>query len=116
MPDVRSNIVPLEFASLTKKQKRWVRKLAWESLKGEAQFIVVIPWVTGCLGAMIGFFAGAFLCRLAFPDYLFRCFVVCAVIGAGIGAWIGRMWLERECQPHFRDAIRGNEDRISRIV
>jgi hypothetical protein len=116
MPDIRSNIAPLEFASLTKKQKRWVRKLAWESLKGEAQFIVVIPWVTGCLGAMIGFFAGVFLYRLAFPHHLFRCFVVCAVMGAGIGAWIGRMWLERECQPHFRNAIRGNEDRISRIV
>ena len=116
MADVRSNTAVLEFDNLTKKQQRFVRKLTWEKLKAEAQFIVVIHWVTGCLGAMIGFFAGAFLCRLAFPDHLFHCFVVCAVIGAGIGAWIGRMWLERECQSHFRNAIRGNEDRISRIV
>jgi hypothetical protein len=116
MQDVRSNIVPPEFAGLTKKQKRFVRMLTWEFLKSEAQFIVVIPWVIGCLGALIGIFAGVFLCRMAFPGHLFRCVVICVVMGAGIGAWIGWMWLERECQSHFKDVIRENKDRISRIV
>ena len=116
MPDIQSNNVPPEFARLTKKQKHFVRKLTWEKLQIEARFIVVIPWVIGCLGALIGIFAGVFLCRLAFPNYLFRCFVICAVIGVGIGAWIGRMWLERECQPHFKNIIRENKDRISQIV
>ena len=116
MADIRSNTAVLEFDKLTKKQQRFVRKLTWEKLKAEAQFIVIIPWVIGCLGALIGIFAGVFLSRLAFPGHLFRCFVICAVIGVGIGAWIGRMWLERECQPHFKEIIRDNESRISQIV
>ena len=116
MQAVRSNNVPPEFARLTKKQKHFVRKRTWESLKSEAQFIVAIPWGLGCLGALIGIFAGVFLCRVAFPIHMFRCVVICVVMGAGIGAWIGWMWLERECQSHFKDIIRENEDRISRIV
>jgi len=116
MQDVRSNNVPPEFAGLTKKKKRFVRELTRESLNSEAPFIVIIPWVIGCLGALIGIFAGVFLCRLAFPAYLFCCVVICVVMGAGIGAWISWMWLERECQPHFKNIIRENKDRISQIV
>jgi hypothetical protein len=117
MPDVRSNTAPREFASLTKKQKRWVRKLAWESLKSEAGFIVVIPWAVGCLGALIGFFPGVVLGHLAYPyHHPTLCFVMCIVMGAGIGAWIGWMWLARECQTRFKNIIKENEDRISRIV
>ena len=116
MPDVQPKTVPLEFASLTKKQKRLVRELAWENFKNEAQVIVVVPWVTGCLGALIGIFAGVLLCRLVFPSHLFRCLVTCVVMGAGIGAWIGWLWLERECRSYFKNIIRENEDRISRIV
>jgi hypothetical protein len=116
MQAVRSNNVPPEFAGLTKKQKRFVRELTWESLKSEAQFIVVIPWVIGCLGALLGIFAGVFLGRVAFPGHVFPCIVICVVMGAGIGAWIGWMWLERECQSHFKAIIRENKDRISLIV
>ena len=116
MQNVRSNIVPPEFAGLTKKQKSFVRKLTWEILKSEAQFIVVVPLVIGCLGALLGIFAGVFLCRVAFHGHLLRCVVICAAAGAGIGAWIGWMWLERECQSHFKDIIRENENKISRIV
>ena len=116
MPKVRSNNGIPEFDGLSKKQKRFVRKLTWEKLKTEAQFIVVIPWIIGCLGALIGIFAGVFLYRLAFPGHLFRCFLICAVMGAGIGAWIGRMWLERECQPHYKSIVRENRDQISQIV
>ena len=116
MQAVRSNNVPPEFARLTKKQKRFVRELTWEILKSEAQFIVVIPWVIGCFGALLGIFAGVFLGRVAFPGHMARCVVICLVMGAGIGAWIGWLWLERECQAHFKDIIRENENKISRIV
>jgi hypothetical protein len=116
MLKARSNNGSPEFDGLTKRQKRFVRKLTWEKLKAEAQFIVVIPWVIGCLGALIGIFAGVFLFRLAFPHHLYRCCLICAALGAGIGAWIGRMWLKRECQPHFKNIIRENKDRISKIV
>jgi hypothetical protein len=116
MADVRSNTAPLEFDRLTKKQKRLVRRLAWESLKGEAQFIVVVPWGVGCLGALLGSFAGMFLGRLAFPGHLVLCFVICAVMGTGTGAWIGWLWLEREYRPHFKNIIRENEHKISQVV
>jgi hypothetical protein len=116
MPDVRTTPAPLEFASLTKKQKRFVRKLAWESLEGEARFIVIIPWAIGCFGTLIGILAGLFLSRLVFPHRLFLCFVICTALGTGIGAWIGWRWLERECQIRFKNIIRENEDRISQMV
>ncbi len=116
MPDVRTNTVPLEFADLTKNQKRLVRKLAWENLTGEARFIVIIPWVTGCFGALIGIVVGVVLGRLAFPNHQFRCFAICAGAGTGIGAWVGRFWLERECQTHYKNVIRENENRISQVV
>jgi len=116
MQDVRSNNVPPEYAGLTKKQKRFVRKLTWESLKSEAQFVVIVPWVTGCLGVLMGIFAGVFLGRVAFHGHRLRCLVICMVMGAGIGTWIGCLWLKRECQSHFKEIIRENIDRISQIV
>ena len=116
MSEVRSNTAPLEFASLTKNQKRLVRKLAWENLKSESRLIVIIPVVIGCVGALTGIFAGVILGQLAFSGHQFRCFVICAVTGVGISAWIGRMWMERECQSRFKNIIMENEDRISRIV
>jgi len=116
MPDVRTITPPPEFASLTKKQKRLVRKLFWEGLEGEARFIVVVPWVIGCLGILTGIFSGVFLGRLAFPSHRFYCFVICLAVGTGIGAWMGWLWLERELQPHFKNIIKENEDLISRAV
>jgi hypothetical protein len=116
MPDVRSNTAPPEFASLTKKQKRLVRKLAWESLEFESRFIVIIPWAIGCFGALIGILAGVLLSRLAFPHRLVLCFVICTALGTGIGAWMGWLWLERECRLRYKTIIRDNEDRISRMV
>jgi hypothetical protein len=116
MSDVPSTTVPLEFAKLTRNQKRFVRKLAWETLKEEAQFIVIIPSVIGCLGAIFGIVAGVALGRLVFSQHAFRCFVICVVIGTGAGVWIGRTWLERECRQHFKHIIRDHEGEISRIA
>jgi hypothetical protein len=116
MPDVLSNTPPLEFAGLTKKQKRLVRKLAWESMEDEARVIVVVPWIIGCTGILIGILVGVFLGRLAFPNHLFRCFVIGLVAGTGIGSWLGWWWLERELQPYLKNIILENKSRILQIV
>ena len=116
MPDVPFKTVPLEFARLTKQQKRLVRKLTWETLKAEAPFIVIIPSVIGCLGAIIGIVVGAVLGRLVFSAHPSRSLVVCVVIGAGIGAGIGRRWLEKEFRPHFKAIIRDHEREILQIT
>jgi hypothetical protein len=116
MPNVRASTGPLDFDALTKKQKDFVRKLTWEKLKAEAPFIVIIPSVIGCLGAIMGIVVGALLERFVFSAHPARPYVVCVVIGAGIGAGIGRIWLQRECQSHFKNVIREHENEILQIV
>ena len=115
MPDGQPNPVPLDFDKLTKNQQRLVRKLTWERLKVEAQFIVVVPWVLGSLGAFVGIVAGVLLSRLIFFSHLFRCSVVCVSVGTGVGIWIARSWLEKEFRPHFKSIIQDHEREISEI-
>ena len=115
MPDVGTTSAPLEFASLTKKQRRLVRQMARESLEFESRFIVIIPWIIGCFGSLVGLLAGVFLSHLAFPNNLLRCLIIGAPLGTGIGAWMGWLWLARECQARFKTIIRENTDRISRM-
>jgi hypothetical protein len=116
MPNVRASTGPLDFDALTKKQKDFVRKLTWEMLKTEAPFIVIIPSIICCLGVIVGFVIGVFLGRLVFSAHPSRSLAICVVIGAGIGAGIGQIWLQRECQSHFKRVIREHENEISKIV
>ena len=85
MPDGQPTPVPLDFDTLTRNQQRLVRKLAWETLKAEAPFIVVVPSVIGSLGAIVGLAAGVILGRLAFLNYQFYCALICLVAGTGMG-------------------------------
>jgi len=116
MPDVPVKTVPLEFARLSKQQKRFVRKLTWERLKADAPFVGIVPSVIGCLGALIGIVTGVIFGRLMFFQHSFRCLVICVVVGAGVGAWIGRMWLKRECQPYSKNIIREHRNEIERLA
>ena len=115
MPEARATSVPLDFESLSKKQKALVRKLAWETLKAEAPFVVVIPVIIGCLGTAVGILAGAVLSHLLFPENSFPMFLTCVLIGAGAGTWGGRVWIRRACRDHFRVIIREHQDEISQI-
>lgn len=116
MADPRTGIVPVDFDALSKRQKAFVRKLAWEMLKETAPFVVVIPSVIGGLGLVIGIVAGVVLGRLVFSEHFSLTLLVCIVIGAGIGAWVGQNWVQRECQSHFREIMRDHGDEISQII
>ena len=116
MPDVKTNTVSPNFATLTKKQITFVRKLTWEMLKTETPFVVVIPSVIGGLGVIIGIVTGVLLGQLLFSGHTSLPLLIGAVTGAGAGAGVGRRWIHRECQAHFRQVIRSHEAEISRII
>lgn len=116
MPDIKPSTISPDFETLTKKQKAFVRKLTWEMLKTETPFVVVVPSVIGGLGVIIGIVTGVLLGHLLFSGHTSLPLLIGAVTGAGVGVWISRMWIRRECQTHFRSVIRSHEAEIAQII
>jgi hypothetical protein len=116
MPDNLSTPVANEFARLTSKQKRFVRKLAGEKLKAEEPIIVLVPVAFVGLGAMLGILAGVAIGHFVLRGHWSLSTLIGCLIGAGIGGDIGWRWFEQKCRTYFGGIMRDREKEISQIV
>ncbi len=106
-----------ELAGLTAAQRGFVRRGALAQLRKAAPSARLLCALPAGIGAGLGFALGLFLADLV-ATYFWSLVigVVCAAVGAGLGAVVAGHCLTKRLRPHFARFIDEHRDEVANVA